>query len=150
LDLRTSYDYLLNNKMISDTVILHPGKIKLLFGTNAAPELQALFKVIKTETSLKTDNEIKTTIVTTIRNFFDIITWEFGETFFFTELAAAIHSALPTDISSVVLVPTFAQNQFGDMFEVLAREDEVFYADVLVGNIEIVPAYNAINLRLNG
>ena len=31
LDLRTSYSYLLDNKMISDTVILHPGKLKLTF-----------------------------------------------------------------------------------------------------------------------
>lgn len=149
LDLRTSYAYLLDNKMVSDTVILHPGKIKLLFGQRAIAELQATLKVIRSDNSIITDNQIKTTIVTTVRNFFDITTWEFGETYFFTEMAAAIHSALPTEISSVVLVPTLAQNQFGDMFEVFAREDEIFYADITVDNIEIVPSYNAINLRLN-
>jgi len=149
-DLRTSYNYLLDNKMISDTVILHGGLIRLLFGPNAAPELQATLKVIRAENGVLTDNQVKTTIVTTIRNFFDITTWEFGETFFFTEMAAAIHAALPTEIRSVVLVPTFTTNQFGDMFEVLCREDEIFYADISVNNVEIVPAYNAVNLRLNG
>lgn len=150
LDLRTSYNYLLDNKMISDTVVLHPGKIKLLFGTKATPALQCTFKVIRSSDRTLTDNEIKTTIVTTIRNFFDITLWEFGETFFYTELSAAIHAALPTEISSVVPVPTLAANQFGDLFQVLAREDEVFYPDITVDNIEIVTGYTPTNLRLNG
>ena len=97
-----------------------------------------------------TDNQIKTTIVTVIRNFFNISSWEFGETFFFTELAAAIHAALPTEINSVVLVPTFAANQFGDLFEILASEDEVFFPDVDVNDIEVVAGYTSTNLRLNG
>lgn len=149
LDLRTSYGYLLDNKMISDTIVLHPGRIKLLFGSKAAAALQSTFKIVRSADRSLTDNQIKTTIVTTIRNFFDITLWEFGETFFFTELAAAIHAALPTEISSVVLVPTLPQNQFGDLFQVLAREDEVFYPDITVDNIEIVTGYTATNLRLN-
>lgn len=150
LDLRTSYGYLLDNKMISDTVVLHSGRIKLLFGTKATPALQCKFKVIRSNDRTLTDNQIKTTIVTTIRNFFNITQWEFGETFYFTELAAAIHASLPTEISSVVLVPTLTNNQFGDMFQVLAREDEIFYPDISVGDIEIVTGYTPTNLRLNG
>jgi hypothetical protein len=150
LDLRTSYGYLIDNKMISDTVVLHPGKIKLLFGSRASAPLQATFKVIRSNVRTLTDNQIKTTIVTTVRNFFDVTSWEFGETFFFTELSAAIHNALPTEISSVVLVPTLAEDQFGDLFQVLAREDEIFYPDITVDDIEIVSGYTATNLRLNG
>lgn len=150
LDLKTSYGYLLDNKMISDTVILHPGRFKLLFGDKSAPELRATFKVITSQNKVLTDNQIKTTIVTVIRNFFNISSWEFGETFFFTELAAAIHAALPTEINSVVLVPTFAANQFGDLFEILASEDEVFFPDVDVNDIEVVAGYTSTNLRLNG
>lgn len=149
LDLRTSYNYLLDNKMISDTVILHSGRMKLLFGPRAEAPLQATFKVIRSAERILTDNQIKTTIVATIRNFFNITQWEFGETFYFTELAAAIHAALPTEISSVVLVPTLPQNQFGDLFQALAREDEVFYPDISVGDIEIVSGYTPTNLRLN-
>lgn len=150
LDLRTSYGYLLNNGMISDEVILHPGKIKLLFGSKAAPALQLTLKVIRSADRTLTDNQIKTTIVTTIRNFFDITLWEFGETFYFTEMVSAIHAALPTEISSCVPVPTLARNQFGDLFQVLAREDEIFYPDITVDNIEIVTGYTPTNLRLNG
>lgn len=149
LDLRTSYNYLLDNKMISDTVVLHSGRMKLLFGPRAAAPLQATFKVIRSSERILTDNQIKTTIVATIRNFFNITQWEFGETFYFTELAAAIHAALPTEISSVVLVPSFPQNQFGDLFQAFAREDEVFYPDISVDDVEIVAGYTATNLRLN-
>lgn len=150
LTLRTAYGYLLDNKMISDAVVLHPGRIKLLFGTKAPTELQATFKVIRSPNGVLTDNQVKTIIVSTVRNFFDIGMWEFGETFFFTELSAAIHAALSTEISSVVLVPKYTSNQFGDMFQVLAREDEIFYPDITVNQIEIVTGFTATNLRLNG
>lgn len=150
LDLRTSYGYLLDNRMISDTVVLHPGKIKLLFGSKAHSSLRAVFRVVRSENSILTDNQIKTTMVTVIRNFFDISSWEFGETFYATELFAAIHAALPSEINSVVIVPLLPQNQFGDMFQILAREDEVFYPDITVDNIEVVTGYTATNLRLNG
>ena len=149
LQLRTAYGYMLDNKMISDAVVLHPGRFKLLFGPRSRPELRAKFKVIRSPNGVLTDNQVKTTIVATVRNFFDVTLWEFGETFFFTELSAAIHAVLPTEISSVVLVPEFTTNQFGDLFQVISREDEVFYPDVSVDQIEIVSGFTAINMRLN-
>lgn len=150
LELRTSYNYLLDNKMISDTVVLHPGQIKLLLGPNAPASLQATLKIIKSSHSTLTDNQIKTAIITAVRNFFDISSWEFGETFYFTELSSAIHAALPADISSVVLVPASSTHGFGSMFQVLAREDEVFYVDITPDQIEMVTSYNALTLQMNG
>ena len=97
----------------------------------------ALTVSVRAETGV-TDNQIKVTIVDTINSFFDIDLWEFGETFYFTELATEIHTALASDISTVVLVPTYSQNQFGDLFEVVAREDEIFQPNVSVSDIDIV------------
>lgn len=150
LSLRNDYGKLLDNKMASDTVVLHPGKIKLLFGDKSAPALQARFKVIRSSNSTMTDNQIKNSIVATVRNFFDVAAFEFGETFYFTELAAAIHTDLPADISSVLLVPTLANSQFGDLLQVHAREDEILYPDIGVEDIDIVAGFTATNLRLNG
>lgn len=147
LDLRASYANLLENKMISDTVVLHPGRFKILFGSRAIPELRCKFKVIRPTASTLTDNQVKAQIVTLIRQFHDIDSWEFGETFYFTELAASIHSALGPEIDSVVLVPLFAQNQFGDMFQVQAREDELFIPDISTTDIEIVLSLTSENLR---
>lgn len=148
LDLRMSYNYLLDNKMISDTVVLHPGKIKLIFGSKAALAVQARFKIVKTSDTTLTDNQIKTIVVTTIRNFFDITTWEFGETFYFTELSTAIHAALPLDINTIVLVPQSAQNYFGDLFQIKAREDEILYPDIGLEDIDIVTEINANTLKM--
>lgn len=150
VDLRNSYNYLLANKMISDTVVLHPGKFRLLFGPRAIPELRAVLKIIRADKPTLTDTQIRASVVNVVRNFFDIQYWNFGETFFFTELAAAIHIALQTEIKSVVLVPTFETNQFGDLFELQCREDEIFQPDISVDQVEIVASYNEINLRLNG
>ena len=149
LELRTSYAELLENKMISDTVILHSGKFKILFGSRAVPELRALFKVIRPINNNLTDNEIKVRVVSVIRTFFDVNNWEFGETFYFTELASSIHADLGPEIDSIVIVPTYSQNQFGDMFEVQAREDEMFIPDINTSDIQIVQSYTPENIRQN-
>jgi len=147
LDLRTSYSYLLDNKMISDTVVLHPGKFKIVFGQDALPQLQAKFTVIRPNTGVLTNNQVKVAIVNTIKTFFDVNVWEFGETFYFTELATAIHNSLVSEIDSVVLTPLYSQHQFGDMFQVFSREDEIFQPSISVNDIEIVEALTSENIR---
>ena len=149
LQLRTDYAALLDNKMISDTVILHPGKIKLLFGSKATPELQSKIKVISSGSGVLTNNQIKVRIVEITEEFFDINKWEFGESFYFTELAAVIHNELAIEIDTVVLVPQYTNNQFGDMFQVQSREDEILQPHITVDNIEIIQSLNSQNLRQN-
>lgn len=147
LDLRTSYAALLDNKMISDTVILHSGTFKYLFGSHAIPELQGTIKVIRSANTTSTDNQIKLKIIDVVNSYFDINLWEFGETFYFTELSAAIHASLPTEIDTVVLVPINSQNFFGDMFQVNSKEDELFLPNLTVDNIEIVTSLNKLNIK---
>jgi len=148
-ELRSSYADLLENKMISDTVILHPGTFKILFGSRAEESLRVTFKVVRPSESNLTDNEVKVKIVDNIRTFFDINSWEFGETFFFTELAASIHAELGPEIDSIVLVPTFSSTQFGDLFQIQAREDEMFIPDIGTTNIEIIQSFTPENIRQN-
>jgi hypothetical protein len=148
-ELRNTYKKLLGNKMISDATILHSGEFKILFGDNADPDLRGRFKVIRPENTKLTDNEVKVQIVDIIRNFFDLENWNFAEQFFFTELATALHYKLGTEIDSVILVPTHAQNQFGDLFQVQTRENELFIPDISTTDIDIVSAYTPDNMRLN-
>lgn len=145
--LKNSYAKLLDSKMISDTVIMHPGKFKILFGDKAIPQLTATLKVIRSTNSALTDNQLKIRMVNIIRDFFEIGSWEFGETFYFTELDAVIQQELPSEISSVVLVPLYATHQFGDLYQVFAAEDEILQVDIGVEDIEVVVSYNASNLR---
>ena len=93
-------------------MIWNSGEFKLLFGVQADPELQATFKVVKAPSTSVSDNEIKTQVIQSINTYFDIRNWDFGETFFYTELAAFIHQQLSRTISSVVIVPTNASSQF--------------------------------------
>jgi hypothetical protein len=145
--LRSTYGYLIQNKMLSDTVLLYSGNLKVLFGSKAQPELQAKIKIVKASTSKKTDNEIKTVVVNTIRDYFNINYWEFGETFSFTELSAVIHSKLSNDVKSVVLIPKYSNNNFGDMYEVYAREDEILQVHVTTDDVEIVSSLSAKTLK---
>jgi len=146
-ELRASYAALLESKMISDTVIMHPGKFRIIFGSRAIPQLRATFKIIRPLTTALTDNEVKVRVVNVIRSFFDINDWEYGETFFFTELSAAIHADLGPEIDSVVVVPTNSQNYFGDLFQIQAREDELFIPDINTSDIQIVQSYTPDTLR---
>lgn len=147
LDLRSSYEDILDSRMISDTVIMHPGKFKILFGKEAVQQLRCEFKVIKSATGRNTDNELKVAIVDIIRNFFDIDQWEFGETFYATELTATIHANLPGEIDSIVLVPTAASNYFGELYEIIPDEDELFLPSVSVSDVVIVDHYNSRVLK---
>lgn len=150
LELRNTYGELLNNKMISDTVVLHPGNFKILFGSKASPSLQAKLVIIRPPGSGNlTGNEVKVRVVNAIRDYFDIDNWEFGETFYFSELSAAIHSTLGPEIDSIVLVPVLSTNQFGDLYQVQSREDELFIPDINTIDIEIVQSYSPTILRQN-
>jgi hypothetical protein len=146
-ELKNSYSNLLESKMISDAVILHPGKFKILFGPRAISALQARIKVIRPTHTTLTDNEVKVRIVDIIRNFFDINYWEFGETFFFTELVASIHAEVGSEVDSVVIVPTSSSTQFGDLFQIQATEDEMFIPDINTTDIDIVNTFTKTNIR---
>lgn len=140
--LRSDYSDLLDNKMISDTVILHPGNIRVIIGEHASDELKAKIKVIRSANKNLTNNQIKTIIVDAVNEFFDINVWEFGETFYFSELSAFIHTRLPVELDAVVLVPTYPQNVFGDLYQVYAKEDEIIQPSISVNDIEIVESLN--------
>lgn len=147
--LRTAYGYLLPSKMISDTVVLRPGTVKLVFGAKAAPQLRAKLKVVKATTATLADVQLKSAIVDVIREYFNVSMWEFGEGCYFTELATAVHTRLGAEIESIVPVPTLPENQFGDLFYIPAAPDEVLHADINITDVEIVADYNYSNLRIS-
>jgi hypothetical protein len=147
LELRNTYGYLLKNKMISDTVVMHSGKIKLLFGSLAEPQLRAKFRVVKAPTATFTDERIKNEILEVINNYFAIDNWDFGVEFFATELLGLIHQRLPTEISSVVLVPVYSINSFGSLFNVKAGLDEILQSAAKLEDIEIIPALTPTAIR---
>lgn len=147
LELRNTYGYLLQNKMLSDTVVLHPGKIRLLFGGLAEPQLRAKFKVVRAQSSTLTNERIKEEIITVINTYFDIDSWDFGDTFYATDLISLIHQRLPADVASVVLVPVYSTNSFGSLFTVESGIDEILQSAAELSDIEIVEALTPTVIR---
>ena len=147
-DLRIQFDNLNQYKMVSDAMIWNSGQFKILFGSQAATELQAIFKVVKAPSSSISDNEVKTQVIQAIDIYFDIRNWDFGEKFFYTELAAFIHQQLSRTISSVVIVPTNASSQFGNLFEIVASPTQLFMSTATVNNVSIVSNLTDQNMRV--
>lgn len=125
-------------KGMNDEIIYNPINYKVLFGSKAASELQAVFQVVKNSASLISDNEVKTRVVGAIDMFFANANYDFGDTFYFTELAAFVHLQLAGIISSIVLVPQSSNSLFGDLFQIYSRPDEILLQDVTVDNVLIV------------
>jgi hypothetical protein len=146
-ELKTSYQQLTASKMISDTLILHPGVFKIIFGPFAIPQLQAKFVLVQSTNSIMTINQIKLNVVESIRSFFDINNWDFGYNFNFTELVSKIHYDLNYNIDTVVLVPLYEQNLFGDLFQVSAKENEILIPSISTDSIEVVRSLNHNNIR---
>lgn len=147
LELRNSYSYLLANKMLSDTVVLHPGKLRLLFGNLAEPQFRAKFKVIRAPGASLTNERVKEELLNVINTYFDVSNWDFGETFYATELIALMHQRLPTEIASVVLVPIYSTNSFGDLFTVNCGFDEILQSAAQLTDIEVVEALTPTVIR---
>ena len=146
-DLRTTYGYLLKNKMLSDTVVLHSGKIKLLFGSKADQEVRATFKVVKAVGATMSNERIKAEIISVIDTYFDIQNWDFGDSFYATELMSLIHQRLANQIASVVIVPSYSINSFGSLFTITSGFDEILQSAATVNDVEIVDALTPTALR---
>ena len=141
-------DTLSTYKSISDEIIYKPVKFKLLFGANAKPELQAKFKIIKVIGSTMSDNELQSKVIEKTNDFFNVQNWELGESFYYTELSAYIHQNLPSHLSSIVIVPTQAESNFGNLFQVKAEPDELFLSIAAVTDVEVVKGFTEQNLKI--
>jgi hypothetical protein len=125
-------------KSISDEIIYHPVSYKILFGSTADEDVQASFKIVKNIGQVLTDNDVKARVLTAMNQFFALENWEFGDTFYFTELATYIVNQLAPDISNFVIVPRQSGLNFGSLFEIKSATDQIFINGATVNDIEII------------
>lgn len=147
-ELKANFSDLEQFKQMTDQIIWHPVKYKVLFGNQAAQEYQVKFKVVKTPGTTVTDNEVKSFVIQAVNRYFSLSNWDFGQSFFFTELAAYIHQQLATIVGSIVITPLNAQAKFGDLFEISCNSDEIFISGARVTDVQIVPALTESTLGL--
>lgn len=149
--LKIEYASLENFKTLSDTIVYNSVKFKPLFGSRAHPTLQAKFKVVKNSNVVISDNDIKTNLISAVNTFFEISNWDFGETFYFSELSAYLHSALSPNIASVIIVPNDSAVRFGNLYQINAEANEILISAATVDDVEIISAITAaqINQTMN-
>ena len=135
---------------MSDQIIYHPVKYKILFGTSADEELQATFKVVKNSKTNVTNAVIKTRVIQAINEFFALDNWDFGDTFYFTELAAYVHNRLAPDLLTVVIVPNQSGQGFGSLFQIESAANEIFISGATVDDVTIISALGANQLLAAG
>lgn len=134
-------------KSISDTLIYNPAKFKPIFGIKADPVLQATFKVVKNASVVVSDNDIKTSVIAAINSYFDVNNWDFGETFYFSELSAYLHSTLAPNIASIIIVPSSETSTFGSLLQINAEYNEIITSAATVENVQIISAITAAQIN---
>ena len=134
-------------KATSDEIVYHPVKYRLLFGTSADTNLQAYFNVIKNPNSTVSDSNITARVLTAINQFFALENWDFGDTFYFTELATYVMSTLSPDVTNFVIVPRQAGKYFGSLFEIKCPSDQIFVSSATANDISVVSGLTSNNLK---
>lgn len=147
-DLAQMFKFAEDFKMMTDLIIWHPLKLKLLFGSQADSELQAYIKIIPSDSSLLSHGEIKQKVLTAIDNFFNIDNWEFGTTFNFPMLSTYIMQQLPYDIVSCVIVPKYSNLKFGNLYQIVFDKNEIPFSVATQQDIQIISAITKDNIRI--
>ena len=118
-----------------------------LFGEKASSALRATIKVIQASNSTASVSEIKTLVLANMNAYFSIDNWDFGDTFYFSELSAYLHQQMGDIVSSVVLVPLATDKSFGDLYEIRSAPNEIFVNGATVADIEVIQALTSTNLK---
>lgn len=148
-ELNLTYTEINNYKMLTDSVILNSVKFKPLFGSKAEPQLRATIKVIKASTTTASDSEIRTAVLSEMNTYFSIDNWNFGDTFYFTELSAFLHSKIGDLVNSVVLVPNNPLLSFGDLYEIRSAPYEIFVNAAQATDIMVIASLTPAELQIN-
>jgi hypothetical protein len=134
-------------KSISDTLVYHPAKYKVLFGLKADSNLQGTFKAVRNPARPTSDNDLKTRILASINNFFSLDKWEFGQSFNFTELSTYVLNQMTPDILNFIIVPKNPNIPFGSLFEIACQSNEILVSGTTANDIEIIDSVTAAEIN---
>lgn len=146
--LRNDFIELEQSRMISDLLIYNPVNFKPLFGAKADPELTANFVVVSQNGIVVGDGEIKSRLITAVNNYFAVGEFDFGETFYASQLMTYLHIQLSDVISSVHLVPLSGNQVYGDLQQIVCLPYEIFTTAATVDNVIVVTDLTNINLKI--
>ena len=137
-------------KAISDEIIYHPVKYKVLFGAKASLDVRASFKIIKNIEQPISDNEIKARVLSAINQFFSLENWEFGDSFYFSELSTYVMNQTAPYLVNFIIVPRQTSLAFGSLFEIKSESDQIFINGATADDIEIITGITSSNISAQG
>ena len=146
-ELKSLMDTIEPKAAIADHISYVPVKFKYLFGSFAQPENQAMFKVVKKSGTAYTDSEVKTAVSAKVNEYFDLNNWDFGDTFYFSELASYLHQQLGNYIASVVITPKFSTSGFTDLLSITSEPNEIFLSVTTSADVKIISAISQTELQ---
>ena len=147
-DLENNYaSYLEPIKAISDQMIFQSANYKLLFGAAADINLQATFKAVQSPTSTASSHDITTKILSAINIFFSLENWDFGQSFYFSELSAYVMNILTPDITNFLIVPVNPKINFGSFYEISCQTNEIFISCAQASDIQVIGTVTASQLN---
>jgi len=104
-ELSISYGSLYNYKSISDEIVFSPVKYRTLFGTTSDTKFQATFKVIKNSSTVISDNEVKTKIISFINEYFTLGNFDFGDSFLLVSVLKIFGRREEFGLEILVIIP---------------------------------------------
>ena len=134
-------------KALSDEIVYHPVNYRLLFGPQAEPNLQATFNAMVNPNSAVSDADVQARILSAINTFFSLDNWNFGDTFYFTELSTYVMNQLAPDLINFAIVPSQPGSYFGNLFEIQCPSDQIFISCATTDSINIVSGFTSTNLK---
>ena len=146
--LSNEYSQIQDYKMLTDSAILNSVVFKPLFGPKAASALRATIKVIKNSNTNASDSEIRSAVLTQMNTYFNINNWNFGDTFYFSELSAYIHTNIGDLVSSCVIVPNDPTLHFGDLYEIKCLPYEIFVNAATSNDVIVIAALTPAELQI--
>ena len=109
---------------------------------------RATIKVIKNQNTNASNSEIRSAVLSAMNSYFDINNWNFGDTFYFSELAAYLHGQIGDYISSAVLVPNDPNLKFGDLYEIRSMPYEIFVNAATSNDVVVITALTPAELQI--
>jgi len=137
-------------KAMSDEIIYHPIRYKILFGAKAISNLRASFKLVKNQEQIISDNDLKSRVLNSINEFFSLENWDFGDSFYFSELVAYIMNRTAPFLVNIVIVPRQENLTFGSLFEIKAENDQIFISGATSEDLEIIDSITTSSLNATG
>ena len=134
-------------KSISDQIVYQPVNYRVLFGSTADLSLQATFKAVQSLTSTASANSLTARILDAINAFFSLENWDFGQSFYFSELSTYVMNLLTPDITNFLIIPSSSDSGFGSLYEVACQSNEIFISGAQASNIQIISAITASQLN---